>query len=70
MHKRTFFFMKEYSNYLLIINGNDYLDHFYLNAAMITIICNVPFFVVFFSSVCIAYPSTAPEHSYHLGYPF
>lgn len=42
MHKHIFFFMKGYFNYLLIIKGNDYLDHFYLNAAMITIICNVP----------------------------
>lgn len=42
MHKRTFFFMKEYYNDWLIIHGNDYLDHFYLNAAVVTIICNVP----------------------------
>lgn len=42
MHKHTFFFMKEYYSYLLISSDNDCLGHFYLNAAVLTTISNVP----------------------------
>lgn len=68
MHKHTFYSMKEYYNYLLNSTDNDDLDDFYLHAAVITIICQVPCSLS--SPVGIASPSMLLNIFYHFGESF